>query len=126
MILELIPPAFNESTKTISFYQRGKSWTIFPKLKAALLLEDQPASMELDKVLFAMSSHAQDCRGQKGLRYIASAIVACHERGQSLGEGIVELKLLESMAITQFLFICAYFLFFFSLFFRRLPNPSSS
>ena len=76
---------------------------------------DQPASMELDKVLSAMLSHAQDCGGQEGLRYIASAIVACHERGQSNGGGVVELKLLESVAITmitQFLFICAFFLFF--------------
>ena len=41
-------------------------------------LGDQPPSIELDKVLSAMVFHAQDCGGQEGLRYIASAIVACH------------------------------------------------
>ena len=41
-------------------------------------LGDQPPSIELDKFLSAMVSHAQDCGGQEGLRYIASAIVACH------------------------------------------------
>ncbi|KIM44065.1 hypothetical protein M413DRAFT_443125 [Hebeloma cylindrosporum] len=69
---------------------------------------DPPPSIELDKVLSAMLSHAQDCGGQEGLRYFASAIVACHERGQSNGGDAVETNLLESMAITmitQFLFI---------------------
>ena len=79
-------------------------------------LRDQPPSIELNKVLSAMLSHAQDCGGHEGLRYIASAIVACHERSQCNG-GVVESNLLESMAITmitQFLFICAFFLFFFA------------
>jgi len=76
---------------------------------------DQPPNIELDKVLSAMLSHAQDCGGQEGLRYIASAIVACHERGQPNGGGLVEFKLLESMAITmitQFLLLCAFSFFF--------------
>ena len=30
-------------------------------------LRDQPPSIELNKVLFAMLSHAQDCGGQEGL-----------------------------------------------------------
>ena len=71
-------------------------------------------ALKLDKVLSAMLSHAYDCGGQKGLRYIASAIVACHERGYPDGGGLVEFKLLESMAITmitQFLFLCAFFFF---------------
>jgi hypothetical protein len=84
---------------------------------------NQPPSVELHKVLSAMLSHAQDCGGQDGLRYIASAIVVCHERGQSNRGDLVEFKLLESMAITmitQFLFICA---FFFS---QHLMDPNSS
>ena len=75
---------------------------------------DQPPSIKLDKVLSAMLSHAHDCGGQEGLRYMASAIVACHERGQPNRGGLVEFKLLESMAITmitQFLFLCAFFFF---------------
>jgi len=79
---------------------------------------DPLPSVQLDKVLSAMLSHAQDCGGQEGQRYIASAIVACHERSQSNGEGVVEFKQLESLAITmitQFLFTCG----FFSLFFRH-------
>jgi len=82
-------------------------------------LGDQPPSIELDKVLSAMLSHAQDCGGHEGLRYIASAIVACRERSQCNG-GVAEFNLLESMGITmitQFLFICAFFL----LFLQHLP-----
>ena len=51
---------------------------------------DPLPSIQLDKVLSAMLSHAQDCGGKEGQRYIASAIIACNERGQSNGEGVVE------------------------------------
>jgi hypothetical protein len=35
---------------------------------------DPLPSVQLDKVLSAMLSHAQDCGGQKGQRYIASGL----------------------------------------------------
>jgi hypothetical protein len=108
-----------ESSDTDQNYLISSAWQILDKFSKAESRfvyggGDQPPSIELHKVLSAMLSHAQDCGGQEGLRYIASAIVACRERSQCNGGDLVELKLLESLAITmitQFLFICAFFLF---------------
>ena len=118
-----------ESSDTDQNYLTSSAQQIldnFSKAESSFVygLGDQPPSIKLDKVLSAMLSHAQDCGGQEGLRYIASAIVACHERGQSNGGGLVKFKLVESMAITmitQFLFICALFSFF-----RHLMDSNSS
>ncbi|KIM47466.1 hypothetical protein M413DRAFT_439125 [Hebeloma cylindrosporum] len=89
-------------------FSKAESRFVYGPIKHWYDNRDHLQIIVLDKILSAMLSHAQLCGGQEGLRYIASVIVACHERGQSNGGWVVELQLLESMAITmltQFLFI---------------------
>ena len=59
-------------------------------------------SVGLDKVMIAMLACAEECGGEGGKRYVASAILACSEE-----EDVVEaLAALGTTWLTHLLFIC--------------------
>ncbi|KAF9035288.1 hypothetical protein BJ165DRAFT_1377061, partial [Panaeolus papilionaceus] len=58
-------------------------------------------SVELDKVMIAMLTYAEECGGQHGKRYVAAAIVACSEEE----DAIQALVALGTTWLTHLLFV---------------------
>ena len=59
-------------------------------------------SVELDKVMIAMLTCAEECGGESGKRYVASAILACSKEE----DVVVALAALGTTWLTHLLFIC--------------------
>jgi hypothetical protein len=59
-------------------------------------------SVELDKVMLAMLACAEECGGESGKRYVASAIYACSKEEDT----VVALVALGTTWLTHLLFIC--------------------
>ncbi|KXN86444.1 hypothetical protein AN958_10100 [Leucoagaricus sp. SymC.cos] len=72
---------------------------------------DDEISVQLDKVMVAMLAGAEECGGESGQRYVASAILACSKE-----EDVVEaLASLSITWLTHLLFICRFQNLIFSL-----------
>jgi hypothetical protein len=68
--------------------------------------DSEEISVELDKVMIAMLACAEECGGESGKRYVASAILTC-----SLEEDVVAaLAALGTTWLTHLLFICQSYL----------------
>jgi hypothetical protein len=68
--------------------------------------DSEEVSVKLDEVMIAMLACAEECGGESGKRYVASAILAC-----SLEEDLVAaLAALGTTWLTHFLFICQSYL----------------
>ena len=61
-------------------------------------------SVQLDQVMMAMLACAEECGGESGKRYVASAILACCEEEDVVGA----LVALGTTWLTHLLFICRY------------------
>ncbi|KAF5319243.1 hypothetical protein D9619_008706 [Psilocybe cf. subviscida] len=63
--------------------------------------KDEETSVQLDKVMTAMLAFAEECGGQSGKRYVASAICCCSEDEDVVGA----LAALGTTWLTHFLFV---------------------
>ncbi|KAF9035289.1 hypothetical protein BJ165DRAFT_1615629 [Panaeolus papilionaceus] len=62
---------------------------------------DSQLSVELDKVILAMITYAEECGGKDGKRYVASAVIACSEEE----DAIQALAALGTTWLTHLLFV---------------------
>jgi len=64
--------------------------------------DSEEISVELDQVMIAMLTCVEECGGESGKRYVASAIVACSNEEDMVGA----LAALGTTWLTHLLFIC--------------------
>ncbi|KAG5635140.1 hypothetical protein H0H81_012328, partial [Sphagnurus paluster] len=74
-----------------------------PDLRSTFAYKEgsETISVKLDAVMSTMLAYAEDCGGERGKRYVASAIVACGEQQDVVGS----LAALGMTWLTHFLFI---------------------
>ena len=65
---------------------------------------DDEISVQLDKVMIAMLSCAEECGGERGQRYVAAAILGCSKEDDVVGA----LASLGTTWLTHLLFICQF------------------
>ena len=76
------------------------------------VIEYESAKVQADKVLEAMLAHAENCGGENGKRFTATAICACvHEKRRNSPETLQALRVLALTLVTHFLFVCEYLIF---------------
>ncbi|KAF8321957.1 hypothetical protein F5887DRAFT_345700 [Amanita rubescens] len=70
------------------------------------VIEYESAKVQADKVLEAMLAQAENCGGENGKRYTATAICACvHEKRWNSPETLQALHVLALTWVTRFLFV---------------------
>ena len=96
---DLLPNLVNKAEEMLKMFSADQL-NIFTSCRKG----DEKATVNLHAIMSAMLTCVEECGGEKGKRYVASAIVSCGHKGDN---NMIELlAALGTTWLTHFLFIC--------------------